>query len=145
MANYVYGTSAVRETIEAEPRRRQQEQPRPARRVHSHAKQSTVDLPYVIIMGIAGIVALLICINYLRVQSSVTTSLKNIEAYESRLEALKTENDALESNINTSINMDHIYTVATQELGMVYAHKDQIINYDRTESEYVRQYGDIPQ
>lgn len=40
--------------------------------------------------------------------------------------------------------IDHVYKVATEELGMVYANKNQILQYDKTESEYVRQNEDIP-
>ena len=32
-----------------------------------------------------------------------------------------------------------------EDLGMVYANKDQVIMYNKTESEYVRQYEDIPE
>ena len=60
------------------------------------------------------------------------------------MEQLKAENDALETRINTSIDLDYIYKVATEELGMVYANRNQVRLYDKTESEYVRQYEDIP-
>ena len=43
------------------------------------------------------------------------------------------------------MDLDYIYDVATKELGMVYANKDQILLYDKTESEYVRQYEDVPE
>ena len=62
-----------------------------------------------------------------------------------RVEALRAENDALETSINTYVDLDYIYDVATKELGMVYANKDQILLYDKTESEYVRQYEDVPE
>ena len=39
----------------------------------------------------------------------------------------------------------YVYKVATEELGMVYANKDQVRLYNKTESEYVRQYEDIPE
>ena len=55
------------------------------------------------------------------------------------------DNDALETRINTSIDLDNIYKIATEELGMVYANKDQVRMYNKTESEYVRQYEDIPE
>ena len=42
------------------------------------------------------------------------------------------------------MSLDHVYQVATEELGMVYAGKDQVLLYDKTESEYVRQNEDIP-
>ena len=60
------------------------------------------------------------------------------------LEFLKSENDALETRINTSLDLDYVYRVATEELGMVYPNKNQVILYNKTESEYVRQYEDIP-
>ena len=60
------------------------------------------------------------------------------------VEQIRSENDALETRINTSIDLDHIYDVAVRELGMVSANRGQIIRYKNTESEYVRQYEDIP-
>ena len=60
------------------------------------------------------------------------------------MEQLRSENDALQTRINTDMDLDHIYKVATEELGMVYANRNQVLLYDKTESEYVRQYEDIP-
>lgn len=103
-----------------------------------------MDLPYVIMLTIAAVCTLYLCVNYLHLQSSITTRIHTIESLESELETLKTENDALQTNINTSVDLDHVYKVATEELGMVYANKNQILQYDKTESEYVRQNEDIP-
>ena len=69
----------------------------------------------------------------------------HIEELEREIEQLRSNNDALQTRINTEIDLDHVYKVATEELGMVYANKDQVILYDKTESEYVRQYEDIPE
>ena len=69
----------------------------------------------------------------------------HIEELEREIEQLRSNNDALQTRINTQIDLDHVYKVATEELGMVYANKDQVILYDKTESEYVRQYEDIPE
>ena len=49
------------------------------------------------------------------------------------------------ASINSSIDLNKIYEIATKELGMVYARRDQVLLYDKTESEYVRQYEDIPE
>ena len=103
-----------------------------------------MDLPYLMLLTIAALATLFICCSYLRVQSSITSSIKTIETQEKKLESLKNENDALETRINTSVDLEHIYQVATQELGMVYPEKNQVIQYDKTESEYVRQYENIP-
>ncbi|KEZ90258.1 MULTISPECIES: hypothetical protein [Clostridia] len=107
-------------------------------------KALQMDLPYVVMLTIAAVCTLCLCVNYLHLQSSITASIHGVELLEAELEHLKTENNALEMNINTSVDLDHVYKVATEELGMVYANKDQILHYDKTESEYVRQNEDIP-
>ena len=104
-----------------------------------------MDLPYVIMLTLASICTLYLCVNYLHIQSAITARMHNIEAMEEKLEKMRTENDALETSINTSIDLNEIYEIATKELGMVYAKKDQVLLYDKTESEYVRQYEDIPE
>ena len=90
------------------------------------------------------ICTLYICVSYLKLQSSVTARLNHIESLEESIEKLKGDNDALLTRINTSVDLDYVYQVATEELGMVYANKDQVRLYNKTESEYVRQYEDIP-
>ena len=74
-----------------------------------------MDLPYVIMLTIASVFTLYLCINYLHVQSSITARMHHIEQMEAELEQLRAENDAL------------------------------VLLYDKTESEYVRQYEDIPE
>ena len=101
--------------------------------------------PYVMALTLAAIITLAICMQYLALRSSITSRLGNIEKLEREVEALRAENDALETSINTYVDLDYIYDVATKELGMVYANKDQILLYDKTESEYVRQYEDVPE
>jgi len=103
-----------------------------------------MDLPYVIMLTLAAVCVLSICVSYLQVQSSISTRIHNIETLEQELELLKSENDALQTRINTSVDLEHVYKIATEELGMVYANRYQILLYDKTESEYVRQYEDIP-
>lgn len=126
----------------------QERQTRTKVRRHTIQKNSQkalpMDLPYAIVLCIAAICMLYICISYLQVHASISTRIQNIEQLELRLETLKSENDAMATRINTSIDLDYVYEVATQELGMVYANKEQVRLYDKTESEYVRQYEDIP-
>ena len=103
-----------------------------------------MNFPYVLMLTLAAFCVLVICVNYLQIQSTITARLANIEKLEKNVEQLKAENDAMETRINTSIDLDYIYKVATEELGMVYANRDQVLLYDKTESEYVRQDEDIP-
>lgn len=103
-----------------------------------------MDLPYVLMLTLAAVCVLSICVNYLHVRSSISYRIHHIEDLEQQLEQLRAENDALQTKINTDIDLDHVFKVATEELGMVYANRDQVLLYDKTESEYVRQYEDIP-
>lgn len=147
-AAYVQGNTVRRLEPERVPvRRSPEEERRPAvnhRVRRNREKALQMDLPYVIMLTIAAVCTLCLCVNYLHLQSSITARIHNIEKLESELETLKTENDALQTNINTSVDLDHVYKVATEELGMVYANKNQILQYEKTESEYVRQNEDIP-
>lgn len=107
-------------------------------------KALRMDLPYVVVLTLASVCALCICVSYLKVQSSIASRIDHIEALEQDLERLKSENDTLQTKINTDTDLERIFQIATEELGMVYANRDQVILYDKTESEYVRQYEDIP-
>ena len=107
-------------------------------------KALQMDLPYLIALVIAACLTLKICVNYIQIQSDMTARMDTIQQLELELEVLKSENDALETRINTYVDLDHVYKVATEDLGMVYAGKEQVLLYNKTESEYVRQYDDIP-
>ena len=130
---YVSGTAARK----LEPERRQERPREPRREASSQSRTVTVrrnqekalqmDLPYVIVLTIAAVCTLYFCVSYLQLQSSIAARLNHIEALEA------------------SIDLDNIYKIATEELGMVYANKDQVRMYNKTESEYVRQYEDIPE
>ena len=81
--------------------------------------------------------------NYLYLTASIDTHKDNIVSLETRLEQLKNENDALEQSIDTSVDLNYVYDVAINELGMVHAGENNTIRYDKTESGYVRQYESI--
>ncbi len=141
--------SVARQLVPTEEQRAEREDRLRARRAERIARRRErqalhMDLPYLMMLTAATCAALFICCSYIRVQSGITASMRNIETQEEQLEALKSENDALQTAINTDVDLDHIYEVATNELGMVYADRNQVIRYKKTESEYVRQYEDIP-
>jgi len=151
---YVDGNTVRKEKVMQQPQRHEPRQPQqdPRRKVsrtytvrRNQEKALQMDLPYVIMLTLAAICALYICVDYLHVQSAITGQIHNIEVLEREIASLQSENNALETRINTSVDLDNVYRVATEELGMVYANRKQVILYDRTESEYVRQYEDIPQ
>ena len=90
-------------------------------------------------------VMLFTCTNYVSLINAKSTNAGKISTLQAQLEELKIENDQKELSIDTSIDYEYIYNVAVEELGMVYASEDQIINYKSGESEYVMQFKDIPE
>ncbi len=141
---YVYGSAVPKEKYRPERYERDaRARERGAQQQKNRKAALRMDLPYLIVLTAASVVTLFMCVNYLQVQAQISASIKNIEMQEKILEEIRADNDALESRIEASINLDEVYRIATEELGMVYANKDQVITYDRTPTEYVRQNEDI--
>lgn len=109
------------------------------------ANLTTIPFPVLVLMAAIVTVALYFGCSYLGLKSSVDEHLENVKTLETRLEALKTENDALEQSIDTSVDLNYVYSVAIGKLGMVHAGQENVIRYDKTESQYVRQYEQIPE
>ena len=150
---YVHGNTVLKPEPSQTPSRHLENQEVPKK--HRESKQAlrkrrnqekalSMNLPYVAVLVAASCCALCLCVNYIRIQSAMTARMDTIKDLEQKLNTLKTENDALETRINIYVDLDYVYKVATEELGMVYANKDQVLMYDKTESEYVRQDEDIP-
>jgi len=91
-----------------------------------------------------GLIAVFVlCCSIVSSQSAVTQMKKSIAAKEIELSQLQKQNDSDLAEINASIDLTKIYKKATKKLGMVHASENQVIEYDSTKSDYVRQYGSI--
>lgn len=106
---------------------------------------SSMDIVSMLILTFAIAVTVYVCLEYLSVQSHISQMDKEIVQLESELIKIRNENTSALSEIKTSLDLDYIYDVATKELGMVYPNKNQVIAYESTLSDYVRQYKDIPE
>ncbi|MDO5382302.1 MAG: cell division protein FtsL [Eubacteriales bacterium] len=150
-SSYEYG-SAVRQLNTAEPLKRpdrrkeidEQERAERRRRARQIKRNSRVNFLYTIMLIGVATCAFFVCYQYLNLQSNVKTNSDKVIELQNNLNSLREDNDVYESSIKTSINYDEIYNTAVEELGMVYPDRGQVINYDSNESEYVRQYKDIP-
>ena len=89
-----------------------------------------------VMVGVTGI--------YLTLQSELTNRIKHVASLKSEVLNLKTDNDAEQKRIDTSVDLEAIRQRATGELGMVYPGKDQIIYFEVDSSDYMNQYQDIP-
>ncbi|MCD8329473.1 MAG: septum formation initiator family protein [Lachnospiraceae bacterium] len=140
---YVDGTTVRREEMpQAKPEQKQEEVSRQVRKNREKALHMTA--PYVLMLAAAVTVMLAVCCQYLQLQSDIVYGKHTVTSLTSSIEELKAQNDATEDSIEIYTDLEYIYEIATSELGMVYPSEDQIILYDKEESEYVRQYEDIP-
>ena len=55
------------------------------------------------------------------------------------------DNAAFKLSLESMYSLDDIYNVPTNELGMVYAKKGQVVYYESANEDYVKQYQDIPE
>ena len=102
-----------------------------------------------IVIGVAAgaltcVIVLVMAINYIQVRSAVNVHQSVIADLEAELTGLKTDNANLQAKVDANTDFEYIYQVATQQLGMVFPNADQLIVYEKTESEYVRQNENIP-
>lgn len=143
---YVYG-STVRQ-LAAQPERIPQ--PSKQQRVSSRTLQNRrrvarMNIQYVAFLVVATVATVAICIGYLQLRSEVDGRASRIGRMETQLKDAKAENDATYNRIMKSVNLEEIRRIAIEELHMVYANNDQVIFYDAEESDYVRQYEEIPE
>ena len=100
---------------------------------------------YVIFLSVALVAAGLILTGYIKLQCDITNSIKNIAKLESTLNVMTMDNDEVYNRILASVNLEEIRKIATQELGMQYASEGQIVKITGEDSDYVRQYMDLPE
>lgn len=100
---------------------------------------------YVCFLGAAMAVLVGISVTYLHLQSEITTRMKSVASLESQVMELQLDNDAALKRIDTSVDLQKIKNTAMGELGMVYPSKDQIIEFQVDETDYMNQYEDIPE
>lgn len=107
-------------------------------------KAKELDLFSVMWLVLAVGITFIVCVKYLSVQSELTVTTKEITALENEILSLKEENKTELDSVTADIDLDYIYKVATEKFGMIHPDKDQVVPYESTKSDSVRQYGDIP-
>ncbi|WP_099468543.1 hypothetical protein [Konateibacter massiliensis] len=107
-------------------------------------KALSMNFGYVLFLAMAVVATVLVCVSYLTLQAEMTQRVKNISSLEQEVADLRSDNDETYNRINNSIDLKHIKQVALEEIGMVYASEGQVVLYENEESDYVRQYSDIP-
>lgn len=138
--DYVYGSAAQKREIM--PASTAKVAKKLALRKKARKKRRVSFFEVVALVG--GLVVLSCAVYTAALNTKVKISQREITKQEAALENLKAKNNELENRINSYIDLNNVYEVATKRLGMVYAKKNQVIEYKKTESEYVKQDEDIP-
>lgn len=99
---------------------------------------------FAVFLAFAVVATLGACTLMLSMQAKVTNQSDTISLLQSEIEALTDDNNAYEARINSSVNLEQIRDAAINRLGMVYPTEGQVLYYDLTEADYVRQFRDVP-
>lgn len=99
---------------------------------------------FAVFLAMSVAATLAACTLMLSMQAKVTNQSKSISMLQSELETLTDNNNAYETRINSSVNLEQIRDIALNQLGMVYPVEGQVVYYNLMEADYVRQFQDIP-
>ncbi len=144
MAAYVYGNAVRKDNVEIQTPVRQQKEV--SQRVRANrSKAMHMSKGYVAFLAIAAIAVLFACMQYLQLQSEITSRSNHITALQQELADAKEANTTRYNVIMNSMNLEEIREIAIGDFGMVYAEADQIIKYQRPDGSAVTQFAGIPE
>ena len=158
---YVYGTAARElaepsrkefETIrehETVQRRRNLSKEEQREQLKKHyaqeniRKASKIGALYTLFIAAAVGVTFFVCAQYIMIINQGNEQSSRIVALQEEYNAIREENDQKKLSIDTAVDYNYIYDVATKELGMIHAGSEHVVKYESGESEYVIQYTDV--
>ncbi|SFR95689.1 septum formation initiator family protein [Anaeromicropila populeti] len=144
-ASYTYNDSLENWNDEQERRERRRQAEERKRKQERKAKENRMDFSTFIFLCGAIALTMYVCVSYLKVQSDNLVKKNAIASLESEIITLKNENKVALDRVNSAQDLSYIYDVATKQLGMVHASENQVIPYESTKSDFVKQYADIPE
>ncbi|MBQ9232886.1 MAG: hypothetical protein IJ167_02465 [Lachnospiraceae bacterium] len=124
----------------------QKVEPKRERKITKKADRALAfDFRYTMFVMASILIVVCACLFMLHMESQISEKKNHINNMENELEALEDDNAALKLSLESMYSLDDIYDVATNELGMVYAKKGQIVYYESANEDYVKQYQDVPE
>lgn len=148
--DYIEGSAVRKQSITEVPQRTERtyvdnKRVTTSRSIYRNREKALhMSAPYVVVLAICSVMMCTVCAKYLSLRDEITTKSEMIAQLEVQTEALKSHNDNLNYSINSYMDIEYISKVATEELGMIKAGKEQISFYESSESEYMKQYKEIP-
>ncbi len=137
--------SAVRKTAAPETRVVRLEKSKKSKDMISLKKKLRRQKARLTFLGMTGAaIIIVLCAVTLMAVQDYNTLLSAVSAKESEIDDLTIYNDALEYEINSSVNYEQIIQAATEDLGMVRASSSQIVTFGSSDSEYIQQVAAVP-
>ncbi len=103
-----------------------------------------VNVPYVLMLLAVTVLFGYLCFSYLKVQASINASMNRIANLEEQITKVRSENAVRENRLSAQMDLEEVYRIAVDEMGMVYPNENEVIEYAEQMREYVRQYENIP-
>lgn len=143
---YIEGNTARKLNVAPERIRRPE---REERKVNEKISRNTrrakaFDLKYTIALVVATAFLFVSCVNMLTLQADITEQRRQIAMLESNLNDLTDTNNETSKRLESSVNLPKILDVATNELGMIYPKSGQVLSYEASNPDYVKQFKDVP-
>lgn len=143
--NYIEGNVVRIALPERLPEPKKEQDYESIKRRKERKKAKRISPVFAIFSAAAGVVLMASVVACISIQTEITTRLENISALEQELLEAKEMNAQMETQMSLFTDITYIYETATVKLGMVPAGDAGTIYYDKSESEYVRQYEYIPE
>lgn len=153
MANYnreineyrVYGNAALKMMPRTKGRKRSDIEILPENARKKQKKASMMTAGYVFFLSLSLLAVVTLCGFLIMIQSDVTAKIKEVNYLESQLTDLTLSNEEEYARIMGAVDLENIKKIAMEDLGMRYPDESQVVNFEDSDSDYVRQYGNIPQ
>lgn len=113
-------------------------------RAVSYSNKQALNGLYTFALVTAVLFSLVLCVRFLQTQTAITEKNNRISQLKKEISVMTSQNDSMDYSINSYIDVQNIYKVATEELGMVVASEEQVKLYKSSELEYMKQLSDIP-
>lgn len=137
---YVSGNNAIQMDRYYFEHNEQERVQRPKKKSLKHEKTNPI---YTLVLISVIVTTLIVTVVLLKTQFIVADNAGRIIQLQQELVEIKKKNDQIESDIHKSINMDEVYKMATEELGMVQAGKEDVKYIDAKDITYTVQYADV--
>ena len=148
---YVGGSAAPARAPQPERRRRPDSHLTEDNRRRLAAKKAetkavtNAQIRYTVGMVAAIVVAVALCCYLLKLISDVRVAKNTVADLKEQVAAQLDENTGYSAGLDSMVDLNEIYDIATTKLGMVYSKPGQTLYYSQNSDDYVIQYKDVPE